>query len=72
MTGHKARLLPKSESVQPHTLKTFKGWLIHLVQVSQRGCPIPGNIQGQIEQGSEPDLVEDVPCSLQGVGLGGL
>lgn len=32
-------------------------------QVSQRGCgcPIPGNIQGQVEQGSEqPDLVENV------------
>ena len=34
-------------------------------QVAQRGdrCPIPGNIQSQVGQGSEqPDLVEDVPA----------
>ena len=31
--------------------------------IAQRGgrCPIPGNIQGQVGQGSEqPDLIEDV------------
>jgi len=36
-----------------------------LAQVAQRGggCPIPGNIQGQVGQGSEqPDPVEDVPA----------
>lgn len=38
-------------------------------QVSQRGCgcPIPGNIQGQVEQGSEqPDLVKNVPALCRG------
>jgi len=36
-----------------------------LEQVAWRGgrCPIPGNIPGQVGQGSEqPDLVEDVPA----------
>ena len=40
-----------------------------LEQVTQRGgrCPIPGNIQGQVGQGSEqPDLVEDVPAHCRG------
>ncbi|KAK4815290.1 hypothetical protein QYF61_026195 [Mycteria americana] len=40
-----------------------------LAQVVQRGgrCPIPGNIQGQVGQGSEqPDLVEDVPAHCRG------
>ena len=43
-----------------------------LDQVAQRGgrCPIPGNIPGQVRQGSEqPDLVEDVPAHCRGVGL---
>jgi len=43
-----------------------------LEQVAQRSgrCPIPGNIQGQAEQGSEqPDLVEDVPAHCRGIGL---
>ena len=43
-----------------------------LEQVAQRGCtrPIPGNIQGQVGQGSEqPDLVADVPAHCRGVGL---
>jgi len=38
----------------------------------QPGCPIfiPGNIQGQVGQGSEqPDLVEDIPVLCRGVGL---
>ena len=42
-----------------------------LAQVAQRGSdPIPGNIQGQVGQGSEqPDLVEDVPAHCRGAGL---
>jgi len=43
-----------------------------LSQVAQRGdgCPIPGNIQGQVGQGSEqPGLVEDVPAYCSGVRL---
>jgi len=43
-----------------------------LAQIAQRGgrCPIPGNIQGQVGQGSEqPGLVEDVPAHCRGVGL---
>ena len=42
-----------------------------LEQVAQRGSggPIPGNIQGQVGQGSEqPGLVEDVPAHCRGVG----
>ncbi|KAK4816211.1 LOW QUALITY PROTEIN: hypothetical protein QYF61_013449 [Mycteria americana] len=41
-----------------------------LEQVAQRGgrCPMPGNIQGQVGQGSEqPDLVEDIPAHCKGV-----
>ncbi|KAK4833031.1 hypothetical protein QYF61_027413 [Mycteria americana] len=41
-----------------------------LEQVVQRGgqCPIPGNIQGQVERASEqPDLVEDVPALAGGL-----
>ena len=41
-------------------------------QVAQRscGCPIPGNIQGQVGWGFEqPDLVEDVPAHSRRVGL---
>jgi len=43
-----------------------------LEQISQRssGGPIPGNIPGQVGQGSEqPGLVEDVPAHCRGVGL---
>jgi len=43
-----------------------------LAQVAQRGsrCPVHGNVQGQIGQGSErPGLVEDVPAHCRGVGL---
>jgi len=43
-----------------------------VAQVSQigDGCPIPGNIQGQVGQDSEqPDLVVDVPAHCRGVGL---
>ena len=43
-----------------------------LEQAAQRDgrCPIPGNIQGQIGQGSEqPDLVEDVAAYCRGIGL---
>jgi len=46
-----------------------------LAQVAQAGgrCSIPGNIQGQVGQGSErPDLVEDVPAHCRGRGLDGL
>jgi len=42
-----------------------------LDQVAHRGggCPIPGNIQGQAEWGSEqPDLVEGVPAHCRGAG----
>jgi len=40
--------------------------------LAQRGSggPIPGNIQGQVEQSSEqPDLVKDIPAHCRGVGL---
>ena len=43
-----------------------------LEQVSQRGgtYPVPGNLQGQVGQGSEqPGLFEDVPSHCRGVGL---
>ena len=43
-----------------------------LAQVAQRdgGCPVPGNIQGQVGWGSEQSgLVEDVPAHGRGVGL---
>jgi len=46
-----------------------------LEQVTQRGgsCPIPGNIQAQVERGSEqPKLVENVPACHRGGGLGDL
>lgn len=34
------------------------------------GCPIPGNIPGQVEQDSEQrDVVEDVPAHWRGVEL---
>ena len=34
------------------------------------GCPIPGGVQGQAEQGSEqPDLAVDVPVHCEGVGV---
>ena len=42
-----------------------------LEQVVQRGggCPIPGNFQGHIGQGSEQSgLVEDVPAHCRGLG----
>ena len=41
-------------------------------EVAQRGgrCPIPGNIPGQVERGSEqPDPVEDVPAHGRGAGV---
>ena len=43
-----------------------------MVQIAQRssGGPIPGDIQGQVGQGSEqPDLSEDVPAHWRVVGL---
>jgi len=43
-----------------------------LAQVAQRGggCPILGNIPGQVGQDSEqPGLVEDVPAHCKGVAL---
>jgi len=43
-----------------------------LKQVAQRGgqCPIPGNVQGQVGQGSEQHhLVEDVTACCRRVGL---
>jgi len=46
-----------------------------LAQVAQRGsgCPIPGNIQGQVGWGSEqPDLGEDVPAHCRRGGLDNL
>lgn len=46
-----------------------------LALVAQRGGGsfIPGNIQGQVRQGSEQaGLVEDVPAFCRGVGLDGL
>ena len=44
-------------------------------QAAHRGgrCPIPGNIQGQVGQGSEqPGVVEYVPAHCRGVGLNDL
>lgn len=44
-------------------------------QVAQRGgrCPVPGNIQSQMEQDSEaPDLVEDIPAPCRWIKLDGL
>jgi len=41
-----------------------------LAQVAQRGgrCPIPGNTEGQVGQGSEqPDPGEDVPARCRGL-----
>ena len=41
-----------------------------LAQVAQRGgwCPIPGNIPGQVGQGSEqPEPAEDVPAYGRGL-----
>jgi len=46
-----------------------------LAQVAQRGglCPIPGNIDSQVGQGSEQsNPVEGVPAHCRGVGLDGL
>ena len=43
-----------------------------MAQISQRGgcCPIPGNIEGQVQWGSEqPELVLDVPVQCRRVGL---
>jgi len=42
-----------------------------LAQVAQRscGCPLPGNVQGQVGWGFEqPGLVEGVPAHGRGVG----
>ena len=45
----------------------------HWKRSPRDGCPIPGNIPGQVGRGSEqPDLVEDVPAHGRGVGLGDL
>ncbi|KAK4825966.1 hypothetical protein QYF61_003535 [Mycteria americana] len=55
--------------------KFFTMRVVTLAQVALRscGCPIPGNIQGQVGWGFEqPDLVEDVPGHCRGVGLDGL
>jgi len=41
-----------------------------LAQIAQRGgkSPMPGNIQGQVERGSEqPDLTEEVPDHCRGL-----
>jgi len=46
-----------------------------LEHVAQRGggCPVPGGIQCQAEQGSEqPDVAVGVPVHYRGVGLDGL
>jgi len=43
-----------------------------LEQIAQRcsGGHTPGNIQGQVEWGSEqPGLVEDIPAHCRGLGL---
>jgi len=43
-----------------------------MAQVAQRGgrCPIPGNVQGQVGQGSEQSgLVGHVPAHCSRVGL---
>jgi len=47
----------------------------HWEQIAWGGgrCPIPGNIQGQVGQGSEQsDLIEDIPIHCRVVGLEGL
>jgi len=52
--------------------KFFTGRMVkHLAQAARRGSggPIPGNFQGQVEQGSEqPGLVEDVPAHCRYLG----
>ena len=49
----------------PRFLRVVKHWTTLSREVS-----IPGNIPGQVGQGSEqPDLVEDVPAHGRGVGL---
>ena len=53
-------------------LQVKQSFLKLLEQVAQRGgrCPIPGNFECQVGQGSEqPDLAEDVPAYCRGVGL---
>ena len=46
--------------------KDCSGWQLQL----DGRCPIPGNIQGQVEGVSEqPDLVEDVAANCRGGGL---
>ena len=52
------------------TMRVLKHW--HRLPRGGR-CPIPGNTEGQVGQGSEqPDLAEDVPAHCRGVGLDGL
>jgi len=43
-----------------------------IVLVAQRGggCPVPGNVQGQVGWSSEqPGLVGDIPAHCEGAGL---
>ena len=46
------------------------GETVEQVAQGSCGCPIPGNIQGEVGRGSEqPDQVQDVPVRGRGVGL---
>jgi len=59
-------VMQKVNSHSSLSTDTVPGW------VAQRGSggPIPGNIQGQVGQGSDqPDLVKDVPAHCMEVGL---
>lgn len=52
----------------------YNGGSKTLDQFIQRrgGCPIAGNIQGQVGCGSDKTDLAECPCSLQGVGKGDL
>jgi len=60
-------------SLQPRENIIFKIiFLAHLPKCGGRH-PIPGNIQGQLGQGSEQsDLVQDVPAHCREIGLNDL
>ena len=65
----------QNTAIHAYSDKDDAGWcwmLKWLERVAQRGSggPIPGNIQGQVGQGSEqPDVVSGVPARCGGAGL---
>jgi len=51
-----------------HIRKKFSMMRVELVALRGGRCPIPGDIHGQVGQGSEqPDQVEDVPAHCRGL-----